>query len=34
MGDEGAPTIHEVINNQKRFATMMEYLVQKSEQGM
>lgn len=34
MGDEGAPTIHEVINNQKRLATMIEYLVQKSEQAM
>jgi len=26
--DEGAPTIREVINNQKRLATMMEYMVQ------
>lgn len=26
--DEGAPTIREVINNQKRLAKMMEYLAQ------
>lgn len=26
--DEGAPTIFEVINNQKRLAKMMEYTVQ------
>ncbi|MGI0073878.1 MAG: hypothetical protein ACREA3_08705 [Nitrosotalea sp.] len=26
--DEGAPTIREVINNQKRLAVMMEYTVQ------
>lgn len=28
IGDEGAPTIHEVINNQKRLAVMIEYLSQ------
>ena len=32
IGDDGAPTIREVISNQKRLATMLEYLVQKSEQ--
>lgn len=26
--DEGTPTIREVIGNQKRLATMMEYMVQ------
>jgi hypothetical protein len=26
--DEGAPTIREVINNQKRLASMLEYTVQ------
>lgn len=26
--DEGVPTIREVISNQKRLATMMEYMVQ------
>jgi len=30
--DEGAPTIREVINNQKRLATMMEYMVQSVEE--
>ncbi|MDH3312972.1 MAG: hypothetical protein OEM28_07470 [Nitrosopumilus sp.] len=34
IGDEGAPTIREVISNQKRLATMMEYLIQKTEQNM
>jgi hypothetical protein len=34
IGDDGAPTIREVISNQKRLATMLEYLVQKSEQDM
>lgn len=29
--DEGAPTIREVINNQKRLAVMMEYAVQTME---
>jgi hypothetical protein len=31
-GDEGAPTIREVINNQKRLAIMMEYAVQTMEE--
>ena len=31
-GDEGAPTIREVINNQKRLAIMMEYVVQTMEE--
>lgn len=26
--DEGVPTIREVISNQKRLATMVEYMVQ------
>jgi len=26
--DEGVPTIREVINNQKRLAIMMEYMVE------
>jgi hypothetical protein len=26
--DEGVPTIREVINNQKRLATMMEYMIE------
>jgi hypothetical protein len=30
--DEGVPTIREVINNQKRLATMMEYMVQTIEE--
>ncbi|MDE1725427.1 MAG: hypothetical protein KGH76_05985 [Thaumarchaeota archaeon] len=30
--DSGAPTILEVINNQKRLAKMMEYLVQAIEE--
>ncbi|MDE1815937.1 MAG: hypothetical protein KGI11_05200 [Thaumarchaeota archaeon] len=29
--DEGAPTIREVINNQRRLAKMLEYLVQTTE---
>lgn len=29
--DEGAPTIMEVINNQKRLAKMLEYVVQYME---
>ncbi len=29
--DEGAPTITEVINNQKRLAKMLEYVVQSLE---
>jgi|GEM_PF-2414382 len=28
IGDEGAPTIHEVIKNQKRLAIMIEYVSQ------
>lgn len=32
MMDEGAPTILEVINNQKRLAKMMEYTVQVVEE--
>jgi hypothetical protein len=28
IGDEGAPTIREVINNQKRLAITIEYMVQ------
>ncbi|MHB8547527.1 MAG: hypothetical protein ACYDAJ_12260 [Nitrosotalea sp.] len=30
--DEGVPTIREVINNQKRLATMMEYMIQTIEE--
>ncbi|EGG41833.1 Hypothetical protein Nlim_1276 [Candidatus Nitrosarchaeum limnium SFB1] len=32
IGDEGAPTIREVINNQKRLAVMIEYVSQLIEQ--
>lgn len=32
IGDEGAPTIREVINNQKRLAIMIEYVSQLIEQ--
>ena len=32
IGDEGAPTIREVIHNQKRLASMLEYTVQVVEE--
>jgi len=28
INDDGTPTIHEVINNQKRLAIMLEYTIQ------
>ena len=31
IGDEGSPTVREVISNQKRLAIMIEYLIQKTK---